>query len=298
MNCKNCGHSIQEDQKYCSNCGQKNKERLTFKSMMGELASAFLSWDSKFFNTIIPLITKPGKVSKEYREGKRQSFVAPLRLYLFFSALFFLTLSMREGIQLNIGSADSPDPQKIQDDSVRLDIGFQPFAMQIDTLKRMIEEDRLDEIPAIKNEKSSFQKNLWKRMLRVAADGKSFVEYIQNNISIMLFFFLPAFGVILWLFFLNKKFDYMEHLIYGVYFHSFFFLMLWFTMVISMVINSGLPQLIGILYMLIYLIAGVKRYYETSVVMAIVKSIFIALIYFLTFVVFVFVTLLISIMLF
>jgi uncharacterized membrane protein YvbJ len=88
-NCKNCGHSISEEQKFCPECGQKNRDKLTFKVLMGELASAFLSWDSKFFRTIVPLITKPGYVSKEYLGGKAKIFRSS-HAYVFVLLLYIL----------------------------------------------------------------------------------------------------------------------------------------------------------------------------------------------------------------
>ena len=297
-NCKNCGHSIRGDQKYCPNCGQKNRDKLTFKGLMGELASTFLSWDSKFFRTIVPLITKPGKVSTEYREGKRQTFVAPLRLYLFFSVLFFFTLSMMDQFDISIGGANKPEQLAANDDTLRFDLGYEPFKIQKDSLENLVEQDRLDELPVIKNEKSKFQKMIWKRMLVVAANGGSFGAYVQKNISIMFFFFLPAFGIVLWLFFLRKKLDYIEHLIYGIYFHSFLFFMLWIVMILSRVTGNDLPLIIGILYMLIYLMIGVKRYYGTKTYTAIIKSILISVVYFVTFVFFILITLTVSVFLF
>jgi hypothetical protein len=303
-NCKNCGHSISEEQKFCPECGQKNRDKLTFKDLMGELASAFLSWDSKFFRTIVPLITKPGHVSKEYLGGKRKSFVAPMRMYLFFSFIFFFTLSVLNSTDIQIataGSEEDPDniQETIQDDTVRMLIANEEFKMQIDELEELVEEDRLDEIPQIRDEQSAFYKKLWKKMLVVAADGGSFFgSYLQKSVSIMFFFFLPVFGLLIWVFFSGKKMDYIEHLIYGVNFHAFFFFILWLTLIISRLIGDGFPLLIGILYMVVYLIVGVKRFYEVKTSIAIVKSVFIALIYLILFIIFAFLTLMISVFLF
>ena len=69
--CLNCGYPFQNDEKFCPECGQSNKDKqVTFKEFIYEIFNGFFSWDAKFWNTIVPLLTKPGKVSKDYIEGK------------------------------------------------------------------------------------------------------------------------------------------------------------------------------------------------------------------------------------
>ena len=47
-------------------------------------------FDSKFFHSIKWLITRPGFLSREYMMGRRASYLNPIRMYVFASALFFL----------------------------------------------------------------------------------------------------------------------------------------------------------------------------------------------------------------
>lgn len=49
--------------------------------------------------TFIPLLTKPGKVSRDYIDGKRQRFSNPFRFYLSVSILFFLLVGLFKTIQ-------------------------------------------------------------------------------------------------------------------------------------------------------------------------------------------------------
>ena len=274
--CKNCGNSIKEDDKYCSSCGQKNLESMTVKAMLGELANAFLSWDSKLFKTLVPLIIKPGKVSLEYISGKRKQFVAPLRLYLFFSVVFFFTLSM-------LGTED-----KTADGTptMNLDLGVDVSTMNRDTLVLMIDHDRLDELEEIKEIENSFFRNLVKKTVIIGVQSGSFRSYLQKNISVMFFIFIPVFGWILRLFFRKKQMDYIQHLVYGVYFHSFVFLMMWITLLVSRVIGDGIPLVIGIGFLVVYLVMGLKRFYQLKTGKAILKSVFITLVYLVLFFVF------------
>lgn len=95
LNCLNCGYPFTKDEKFCPECGQKNKgSKITFASFMNEMFQGFFSWDAKFWRTLIPLLIKPGKVSSEYIAGKRQKYSNPFRFYLTVSILFFLFLSV------------------------------------------------------------------------------------------------------------------------------------------------------------------------------------------------------------
>lgn len=95
MECLNCGHPFFGNEKYCPNCGQKNKsKRISFKSFLVEVFNGFISWDAKFWKTLIPLLTKPGKISKDYINGKRSRYSNPFQFYLSFSILFFIILGL------------------------------------------------------------------------------------------------------------------------------------------------------------------------------------------------------------
>ena len=95
MECLNCGHPFFGNEKYCPNCGQKNKsKKIAFKSFLVEVFNGFISWDAKFWKTLIPLLTKPGKVSKDYISGKRSRYSNPFQFYLSVSILFFIILGL------------------------------------------------------------------------------------------------------------------------------------------------------------------------------------------------------------
>jgi hypothetical protein len=47
-------------------------------------------FDSKFFTSLKDLLFKPGFLSKEYMAGRRASYLHPVKMYVFTSAIFFL----------------------------------------------------------------------------------------------------------------------------------------------------------------------------------------------------------------
>ena len=91
IECLNCQQPISDSDNFCSNCGQVNDELpLSIKQFISEFFSGFFSFDSRFFKTFGPLLFKPGKVSKDYVEGKRRRYVSPFQLYLHVTIVFFL----------------------------------------------------------------------------------------------------------------------------------------------------------------------------------------------------------------
>ena len=87
--CLNCGTTVVG--RYCHVCGQEN---LHPKETVWHLVSHFFNdithFDGKFFTTLKDLLFRPGFLSKQYMLGKRASFLNPVRLYVFTSAVFFL----------------------------------------------------------------------------------------------------------------------------------------------------------------------------------------------------------------
>src|ERR1700741_894608 len=86
-NCLNCGAVV--ERRFCPECGQENLEiRENFFHIAFHTIGDFFHFDSKFFRSLIPLFTKPGFLTRQYWEGKRTSYIHPLRLF------FFITIVM------------------------------------------------------------------------------------------------------------------------------------------------------------------------------------------------------------
>ncbi|MEO6541219.1 MAG: DUF3667 domain-containing protein [Ferruginibacter sp.] len=88
-NCLNCKAEVQG--RFCQVCGQENIET---KETVWHLISHFFQdithFDGKFFSTLKYLMIRPGFLSMEYMNGRRASYVNPIRMYIFTSAFFFL----------------------------------------------------------------------------------------------------------------------------------------------------------------------------------------------------------------
>ncbi len=93
--CLNCDYPLQPDFNYCPRCSQENSQKLaTFGTLMYEVVSNFLSYDSRFVQTIVPFLFRPGFLTKEFVAGRRIRYTHPLRLYVFVSVIYFSVLSV------------------------------------------------------------------------------------------------------------------------------------------------------------------------------------------------------------
>lgn len=91
--CLNCGHIVEE--RFCPHCGQENTEtKQPFHYLFTHFIEDFTHYDGQFWKTIKYLLFRPGKLTKEYLAGKRQAYVAPVKLYIFVSFITFFVPSL------------------------------------------------------------------------------------------------------------------------------------------------------------------------------------------------------------
>jgi Protein of unknown function (DUF3667) len=88
-NCLNCNAEVQG--RFCHICGQENIEpKETVWHLISHFFQDITHFDGKFFSSLKYLVTKPGFLSTEYMIGRRASYINPIRMYVFTSAIFFL----------------------------------------------------------------------------------------------------------------------------------------------------------------------------------------------------------------
>ena len=101
--CMNCGTDLNGP--FCHYCGQPDKNLMRFfPVLMRELLEDFLDFDSRFVRTIKPLLFRPGRLTRDYLDGRRFRYVPPLRLYIFSSIAFFFLMATLASDSLQIGS--------------------------------------------------------------------------------------------------------------------------------------------------------------------------------------------------
>jgi hypothetical protein len=108
VQCLNCGTHLQGP--FCYYCGQPDKNFMRFfPVLLREFLEDFLELDSRFTRTMKPLLFLPGKLTRDYLDGRRFRYTPPIRLYIFSSMAFFILAAMLAGSAVTIKSSDLSD---------------------------------------------------------------------------------------------------------------------------------------------------------------------------------------------
>ena len=91
--CLNCGTDLKGP--FCYYCGQPDRNFLRFfPALFRDMLEDLLDLDSRFMRTIKPLLFKPGRLTRDYMQGRRFRYAPPMRLYIFSSIVFFLLAAL------------------------------------------------------------------------------------------------------------------------------------------------------------------------------------------------------------
>jgi ribosomal protein L37E len=112
-NCLNCGAHVEKH--YCSDCGQPNLElKENFWGFISHSVAHYFHFDNKFFQTLSPLLTKPGQVTLDYLAGKRARYINPVSMYIFVSIVYFLVVYSPKHVVKETDHAVSTEKKKDQ----------------------------------------------------------------------------------------------------------------------------------------------------------------------------------------
>jgi hypothetical protein len=253
--CMNCGTELQGP--FCHYCGQPDKNFLRFfPVLMRELLEDFLDFDSRFMRTIKPLLFRPGKLTRDYLDGKRFRYVPPLRLYIFSSIAFFFLAAIlaSNSIKINTETNDegnvvksiqleTEDKEKLNQALEKLD---PELAAEVQANMEELEEDDDDTI--------QFNDEPWDRETNpllvpflpdwindrindeiaespqkgqeIEANPNLITDKIFELLPATMFVLLPIVALLLKFWYLFAKKYYVEHLIFALHNHSFIFVVL------------------------------------------------------------------------
>ena len=111
--CLNCRYVVEN--KFCPHCGQENSDtRKTFHHLFIHFFEDLTHYENAFWRTIRNLLFRPAALTKEYLSGKRLSYLAPVRLYIFISfvAFFIFSVMSENKIKDNLLKNSEPENQK------------------------------------------------------------------------------------------------------------------------------------------------------------------------------------------
>ncbi|GGI55740.1 DUF3667 domain-containing protein [Winogradskyella haliclonae] len=87
MNCKNCGHSI--NQNFCSYCGQRTAvSSINFRTLINEFQNTIFQINRGFLFTIKELAVRPGHAIRDFINGKRKPYYKPISFLLVVTTIY------------------------------------------------------------------------------------------------------------------------------------------------------------------------------------------------------------------
>ena len=89
--CANCDAPLSGN--FCANCGQKAHVHRSLAHVGEEILHGITHFDGKAWTTLPLLIFRPGKLTRDYIEGKRARYIAPVPLFLLVVFLMFFVFS-------------------------------------------------------------------------------------------------------------------------------------------------------------------------------------------------------------
>ncbi len=118
--CPNCQHVLAESDNFCPRCGQENTTKVvSFGTLVYEVVSDVFSWDSRWFQTVVPFLFQPGRLTNDFITGKRIRHMPPLRLYFFISVICFTTIAYYTARENTHDERKDLAQKQLQADSIR-----------------------------------------------------------------------------------------------------------------------------------------------------------------------------------
>lgn len=292
--CLNCRHVV--EQKFCPNCGQENTDtRKTFHHLFFHFFEDLTHYENAFWRTIKNLLFKPSALTKEYLSGKRLSYLAPVRLYIFISFITFLMIALFPDHNEKIVTFDKnhkSDKHKTDKKEVPKNVfngnlsdlepgqDFDSFTKEVDSVQKFApKEKRLDSFSYWVVKKLQYVKdhNTKEELI------EKFTESFIHNIPKVLFIVMPFFAFFLWLFHNKKKWYYFDHGIFTLHYFSFLLLIFLILFIIRKLVGlfgedspiafiSDITDFAGFIWMFYYFFPAHHRFYGESKGVSFVKS--------------------------
>jgi hypothetical protein len=266
--CLNCGTSLEGP--FCHYCGQPDRNFLRFfPALLREFLSEALELDSRFARTMKPLLFLPGRLTRDYLDGRRFRYTPPLRLYLFSSIVFFLlaaflsTDAITETVSVGGQNNGIQITADTEEDLARVEEALEALPpelrAQIETdlseVREQEEKDFFDTEEIQLNDRPWHPQdnpvdiawlpdamNAWineeigrspEKAKRINEDPRLFVREIFDILPATMFVLLPVVALIFKFWYLFSGHYYIEHLILALHNHSFVFVALIITLLLE-----------------------------------------------------------------
>lgn len=283
--CQNCGDSVLV--RFCPSCGQENTEtKKSFHYLFTHFLEDLIHYDSSFWKALKYLLIQPERLSLTYLSGKRQAFMAPVRLFIFINIISFIIFNSFTFKEL--------------ENVLKNEFNFE-VVNEVNNKKVNNIEDKNNQkdknVSIISN--SSFIDNKFDSLSKKYTPTQIILQVFHKgfqNLPKWLFAIMPFFALTLWLTHNKKKWWYFDHGIFTLHYFATFLLISSITALINQFTGLFGYEINDYFGMFIYLFLNVifiKAYllfYKESWIKSVLKLVVIyflnTLILFLTFILF------------
>lgn len=262
--CLNCGDATPGN--FCPVCGQRRTDvRVSLRRLLADVLEDQLSISSALPRTLIAILFRPGYATNEYLAGRIASYIAPFRLYLVTSLIFFLLLSFQTRMNdmrvpavpvsvpadtAQIGTAEqaATEGDSVSRSNVELGRGF-TFTLDGDFEGRITGIERIDRVLASRLEQLG--------EMEANEAAAVIIPGVLERMPVAMFLLVPLFAFLLKLLYLRTGRFYVEHFIFALHAHSFAFILFCLTMPVPDAISRFMTFVL-----LLYLVIAMKRVYR------------------------------------
>lgn len=231
--CTNCESSLDQQEHFCPECGQKNLDRkVSFWVFVGDFFREEFNLNNRLLISLKNLIVKPGFLTVEFMEGKRRSYIRPSQMFLIAGFLCFFVLSFQ--IDQQVGDIEKGSVNIVDTDvfDASPDSPDNPFKIYI---RSHIEEAN--------------------------DDPKKFIVNTLQKLPLVLLIILPVFALFQKLVYVRHRIYFVEHLVFLLHVHTFMFLLIFAGGILMFFLPPEYLFYIP-LTMLLYLFIAFRRVYQ------------------------------------
>lgn len=304
--CANCGAPLAGE--YCAACGQRHEPHvLTLTHFAGEAFESITHADSRLWRTLGYLLAKPGRLTREFFDGRRARYLPPFRLYLVISLLFFLVANLPDQIggnnahvKIEVGDKSKAGENESLNEAAKT-LEATPGAEQLAAVVRAQaarEKAALEagakpgKVEGLQDQNGftefckAFAKadptananyaRMHQMCVKTAEDhGKALLEAIVHNIPRAMFIFLPLVALVMKLLYWRPRRYYVEHLLFLVHNHACVFLAFAIVGLLERIpVVGGHLTLLNAaiwIYIIWYIFRAMRNYYQQSRALTLAK---------------------------
>jgi hypothetical protein len=288
--CLNCGNHLRGQ--YCGQCGQRSRSRLiSLWELISDAFGDLFELDSRLWQTVVPLLTRPGRLTRDYLKGRRARFMPPFRMYLVMSVIFFVVafFDPREELGLFFEPQTEAEiaAEAEQDENDIVIFDDEDEEIDDEEGECNIGADGMDDLPPWLARRLTVER-LTQVCERIVADsGKSLSAKVIDSTPTALIVLLPLMALVLKALYPLSRRYYVEHLLFFVHFHAFVFLLLTIEILFARLAGLlGAPEVVTVLtivamvvYILSYVFVAMRRVYEQGRFVTALKFIVLVLAY-------------------